>query len=438
MKSLKKLISVAIVTTVVLTSFAGCGSKASSSSSSNVKSGEKIELSFMDWESPEMNTKMLEALKDFESENPGVTVKQIPSPIGDYGLKLNQMIAGNAAPDIFQSGHDMAIQMSAKGTSYDFSKQAKADEEFTKGFYPGVYELWVQNGKTMGLPGLLNAYGVFYNKDLLKKAGVEEPKIGWTWQNLFDAAQRLSSKSDGVQNYGIYNLTVDAFRVSVMSVSNGGQPFANEIKNPTKVMADEKFKAQIKTLQGYIKSGAITPPSYKEDNINAAFLQGKVPMLEFGQWEADDLIRNAPKSLNWGYAPTPKGDSKQSMVFDNVGWASPKAIKNPEMVWKLMKFMDTKMYEKVLPATPVAPTAYISSAQPYYDKLKASGHQDMADGLDYMFKTENKQPVRFNTVWSGDAGKFMTEWNNVLEGKKDISYIDKMVEDVNKVIEANK
>jgi len=437
MLNFKKIMCMSILTTVVLSSLAGCGSKANSSSGTT-KPGEKIELSFMDWETPEMNKKMMEAIKDFETENPGVTVKQIPAPIGDYGLKLNQMIAANAAPSIFQTGHDMALQMSAKGTAYDFSEQAKADSEFTKGFYPGVYELWQQDGKTIGLPGLLNAYGIFYNKDAFKKAGLAEPKIGWTWQDLFNDAQKLSSKTGAVQNYGLYNLVMDAFGVSVMSVSNGGQPFANDIKNPTKVVADEKFKAQIKTLQGYVKSGAITPPTYKEDNVNAAFMQGKVPMMQFGQWEADDLIRNAPKTLNWGFAPTPKGDSKQSVVFDNVGWASPKGTKNADMVWKLMKFMDSKMYEKVLPATPVAPTAYIASAQPYYDKLKASGHQDISESLDYMFKTTDKQPVRFNTVWSGDAGKYMADWNNVIEGKKDISYVDKMVTDINKVIEANK
>ena len=92
-----------ILTTVVLSSLAGCGSKANSSSGTT-KPGEKIELSFMDWETPEMNKKMMEAIKDFETENPGVTVKQIPAPIGDYGLKLNQMIAANAAPSIFQAG----------------------------------------------------------------------------------------------------------------------------------------------------------------------------------------------------------------------------------------------------------------------------------------------------------------------------------------------
>ena len=52
-----------------------------------------------------------------------------------------------------------------------------------------------------------------------------------------------------------------------------------------------------------------------------------------------------------------------------------------------MKYMDTKMYEKVLPATPVAPTAFVASSQPYYDKLKSSGHEDVAVGLNYYIRS---------------------------------------------------
>jgi len=440
MNKFVKSMSVVLVGTVMFASLVGCGSTKKDGNETGKDGGtKKIELSFMDWEGTEMNAKMMEAMKDFEKENPGVTVKQIPSPATDYGTKLNQMIAAKSAPDVFQAGHDMALQMSTKGTAYDFSKYADKDKEFTGGFYPGVYEQWVQKNKVVGLPGLLNCYGIFYNKDILKKANIVEPKEGWTWKELFDDAQKLSGTVNGVKTYGLYNMVLDPFRVSVLSVANGGQPFADQIQSPTKIVADSQFKAAVQTLQGYIKSGAIAPPTYKNDNMSAAFMQGKIPMMEYGQWGADDLIRNAPKNLNWGFVTTPKGDSKQAVVFDSVGWASPSSIKNPDAVWKLIKFMDTKMYEKVLPATPVAPTAYVASSQSYYDKLKSAGHQDISSALDYMLKTPTKLAVRFNTTWSGDANKFMgADWNNVLESKSNISSVDKMVDGINNVIKSNK
>ncbi|HBM79879.1 MAG: sugar ABC transporter substrate-binding protein [Clostridiales bacterium] len=435
MKKITKFMSLALVSALIVTSLAGCGKNSANNGGTGTKN---VTLTYLDWESTDMNKLMTEAIKTFESQNPGVTVKQIPTPIGDYGQKLNAMISSKTAPDIFQCGQDMALQMSAKGTTYDFTKEVSSDSAFTQGFYPGVYNLWKQNGKVIGLPGLLNVYGVFYNKDLLAKANVQEPKDGWTWNDLFELADKLKSDAGGVHTYGLYNLAMDPFNIATMSVGNGGQPFCDNLQNPTKVMADDKFKEVVTTLQNYIKKGAITPPSYKEDNINSAFAQGKVPMLWYGQWEADDLIRNA-KNLKWGFAPAPAGTVQKSVMFDSVGWASPKSIKNPELVWKLLKFMDSTMYEKILPQTPVAPPAYEPSAQPYYEKVKSVGHQELADSIDSMLKTSNKQPIRFLTTWAGDANKFTgTDWNDILESKKDISTIDTVVKNINNVINSNK
>ena len=80
-----------------------------------------------------------------------------------------------------------------------------------------------------------------------------------------------------------------------------------------------------------------------------------------GQWVADDLIRTAPKELEWGYVPMPVVNS-QTEIYDAVGWSSPATLKNPEAVWKVLKYLDSKMYEEVLPSTPVAPAAYQASS----------------------------------------------------------------------------
>lgn len=438
MNKVLKAMTLMLVSSLVVSSLVGCGKTTNSSSSATSTTGKTVEVTFMTWESKEMNDKIVESMKDFESSNPGITVKLIPSPIGDYGLKLNQMIAANSAPDIFEAGQDTALQMSTKGQGFDYTSYLNKDTDLANGFYPGVMDNWKLNGKVTGLPGLLNCYGVFYNKAFFKKAGIAEPKQGWTYQEMFDDAQKLSSNSGGVKVYGLYNHAMDPFAIGVYAASFGGAPFTDSMTKATKVEISDKFKEGVITTQKYVKSGAVAPPTYKVDNIMGLFEQGKVPMLEYGQWGADELIRNAPKDLEWAYVPNPKGDI-QSTIFDSVGWASPSTIKNPDAVFKVLKYLDTKMYEKVLPATPVAPAAAMASAQPYYDKLKAAGHSDVADTLDYMLKCTNKQPIRFTEVWSGDANKFSgSVWNNIIESKTDISAVDKMASDINNVINSNK
>ena len=183
--------------------------------SGNGAGAEKVEVTLMTWESQDMNNRIMEAMKPFEEQNPGITVKLLPAPLSDYGMKLNGMIAAKQAPDIFELGNDMMLQDQAQNLLYDWTSQADADQEFMSGFYPGVVDSWHVDGKVYGLPGLLNTYGIFYNKKLFQDAGVPEPKPGWTYDDFFSAMEKLASKKGGVQQYGYYGRP-DPFTVSTV------------------------------------------------------------------------------------------------------------------------------------------------------------------------------------------------------------------------------
>lgn len=427
----KKVISLITMCMLCISLFSGF-SKASATSA------KPITVTFMTWETKEMNAKLLDSFKQFEVENPGITVKLIPSPLTDFGTKVKQMMSVGKAPDIFQTGNDMVLQLGKQGKLYNWHKLASADGNFLKNFYPGVIENWGDGNNLYGLPGLLNCYGIFYNKKFFKDAGVPLPKIGWTYTDMIKAAEKISPMITGKEKYAVYNAAYDPFNMSLYSVSAGGAPFANAIKNVTKVTVDPKFIEGVKLISAEIQKGVFTPPTYPGDNEVTMFMQGKIPMLQGGQWNADQFIRNAPKDLDWGYAPNPTV-KKQSVIYDCVGYTSPNTIKNPEAVYKVLKYLDTKSYEIVLPTTPVAPTAYQPSTKPYYDKLKTSGHADVAATLDYILKSPNKQPVRFQDVWAASAQKFIdVDWNNILMGKTDVSKLDSIVVNVNKAIAAGK
>ena len=402
---------------------------------------EEATVTFMTWESQTMNQMILNSFKDFEKENPGIKVSLVPSPLKDYGTKLKQMISAKQAPDIFMVGNDWALQYGAQGQLFDWTEHATKESGLLDNYYPGVIENWKVNGKIYGLPGLLNCYGVFYNKRMFREANIPEPKNGWTYKEMLEAARKLSGMKDGVQRYGLYYppyTAFDPFFLSVYAVSAGGTPFADSIVNVTRVEAGPEFKEGVNLIIQGIKDGSIAPPTFNADNLVTMFMQEKIPMMQHGQWNADELIRNAPKNLEWGFVANPIVSS-QSTIYDCVGWASHASIKNPDAVWKVLKYIDTKAYEVVLPQTPVAPPAYVKSAAPYYSKLKETGHEDVAEALDYMLKSPNKQPIRFQQSWAGEAKKFIdADWNKILMGQVPVSKIDEIVKNINDVIAKNK
>jgi multiple sugar transport system substrate-binding protein len=394
---------------------------------------EPVEVTIMTWESPSMNDKIMASMKKFEAANPGYTVKLIPAPLSDYGLKINQMIAANKGPDIFMTGNDMVIANGAEGRLYDWSAKAAEDKEFMDSFYSGVLDAWkMDGGKLYGLPGLLNTYGYFYNKKLFKDAGLTEPKAGWTYDEMFADAVKLSSKKGDVQQYGLY-ATIDPFKLSLYSVSAGGAPFTDGIVKPTKVEISPQFIEGLEKYKAAIANGSMIPPTYDQTNVMSNFKAGTVAMTQQGQWVADDLIRTAP-DLDWGFVPGPVVNS-QSEIYDAVGWSSPSNIKNPDAIWKVIKYMDSTMYAEVLPQNPVAPAAQKDAAKAYFDYLTSSKHADVAEGVNHILQSENIQPVRFQTPWAGKANPFIdATWNNVLTGKAPVSSLNDMVDKITKVI----
>lgn len=400
-------------------------------------SGKPVEVTMITWESAAMNEKIMASMKKFEEENPDIKVKLIPTPLDNYGVKINGMITAKKAPDIFMTGNDMLLDNAGKGLLYDWTELATQDKAFMEGFYEGVVDSWYYDGKLIGLPGLLNTYGIFYNKKSFQEAGLPEPKIGWTYDEFFAAMEKLSSNQGGVQQFGYY-APLDPFHVSLYSVSAGGAPFADAIINPTKVEISDQFREGVEKYKSAIANGYMNPPTFDLTNAMSSFKQGKVPMTLQGQWVADDLIRTAPKELEWGYAPMPVVNS-QTEIYDAVGWSSPATLKNPEAVWKVLKYLDSKMYEEVLPSTPVAPAAYQASSAAYYDALKAAGHPEVGEGLDHILKSPNTQPVRFLSTWAGKAYPFIeASWKNILMGKAPITELDVMAEKINNVITTGK
>ncbi|ETT57454.1 sugar ABC transporter substrate-binding protein [Paenibacillus sp. FSL H8-0457] len=403
----------------------------------NAGSGKPVEVTMITWESAAMNEKIMASMKKFEEENPDIKVKLIPTPLDNYGVKINGMITAKKAPDIFMTGNDMLLDNAGKGLLYDWTELATQDKAFMEGFYEGVVDSWYYEGKLVGLPGLLNTYGIFYNKKSFQEAGLPEPKIGWTYDEFFAAMEKLSSNQGGVQQFGYY-APLDPFHVSLYSVSAGGAPFADAIINPTKVEISDQFREGVEKYKSAIANGYMNPPTFDLTNAMSSFKQGKVPMTLQGQWVADDLIRTAPKELEWGYAPMPVVNS-QTEIYDAVGWSSPATLKNPEAVWKVLKYLDSKMYEEVLPSTPVAPAAYQASSAAYYDALKAAGHPEVGEGLDHILKSPNTQPVRFLSTWAGKAYPFIeASWKNIVMGKAPITELDVMAEKINNVITTGK
>lgn len=412
-------------------------------------------VSLMTWASPQ-DRKLYQASLDKLTQKTGIKIKLVYVGSGaQYYQKINSMVLSNTLPDIFWCANlDSSFQpLAASGKLYDWtsyvdgtaagSKKAPLDKS---NFGPGYLDQYQVNGKQYGVPNEANTYGVFYNAEMFKQAGLKLPSANWTWDDLFTDMQKLTVKANGKtkQQYGMqtgWGDLYDPVGLSIYSISNGGHGLATERtwKNVSKFSVDAQLKEGASRWVQAISSGEVTNPDFTATNTWAAFINGQVPMVWGGQWNAVAVFDGKPK-MSWGYAPIPRGSAAQIAPLESNAFCSPSGLKNPDATWQVISYMLTTVFNDAYSQDPVAPIAYVPGSKGYLDNLSSHGAIGKQVAATVQQELQNKQKVGtgFLDPWAGKAANLTKSlWNPMLEGKKPVGpTLNEYVDGVNKLIKA--
>lgn len=130
---------------------------------------------------------------------PYVTPKFIP-----YGKDTSpdKLLAAGETVDIMYLSSGQTRFLLDYEMQYDISELIKKYKYDLSRMEPTTVEIqrMIANGGIYGLPVYNNTMTLFYNKDLFDKFGVNYPKDGLTWDELYDLA-KMMSRNDGTQQY---------------------------------------------------------------------------------------------------------------------------------------------------------------------------------------------------------------------------------------------
>ena len=435
-----KSVPLALALTGALVALSACGGSGDTSSSASRSSGTTT-VTVMTWESAETNAAIDAALAGFSS--PGVQVKRLESPSGNYGDKLAALTQAKQLPDLFWCGNDTEQQYTQQGLLVDWSSRFKDGGDFgPSNFVPATIDNWkTADGKMGGLPSLVNTYGIWYDADAFAKAGVPLPKAGWTWDDMFSAASKLANR-----NGAKYGLVADPltnadgpWAMSAYSVSAGGAPLVSSIHTPDKVTVDPKFAEGVGKLAASVQSGATAPPGYDASNAQAQLAAGKLPMLWSGQWLAAGYLTNKP-TVKVGFAPMPVADAaKPTTIYDAVGICTPSTTKNQDATFTVLKFLNATVMGDMLKKAPVAPPAFSGAQSTYFSALDAGQLTGVTEAVRTSLGAPATVGVRPTTTYSAQIADVVTaEWGPILQGKKPLSELTGMAQQIDKVISSNR
>ncbi len=296
-----------------------------------------------------------EVLAGFSKEYPDIEVEVVQLSWSTGFDKIVTAIAAGAAPDVVELGNTWVASFASQGVLREVHP-----EDLTKyKDFPGMNSAEYL-GRYYGYPWLLGTRAMFYNVDLMIKAGLDPDKPPETWDDLLNAVQKIS-KLSGVYGIGlpageVYSPWQEWFLLALWG--NGGDVVSKDLKKAVLNSPQNKETARFyQELSRYaLKS--------KQKDLGEAFGEGRVGFLVSGAWSIGTLAQSYP-NLNYGVCLIPRPNKPNGIHASFLGGeilAIPSQTKNLDAARKLINYLMrpevamiiTKHYPGVYPADPKA------------------------------------------------------------------------------------
>jgi len=315
----------------------GCGGEGGSTGGGKV-SGE---ISFMVFGDPEEIQAYRDVIGAFENERPEVKVKLIEaSDRDDLIARLSTSFAGGTPPDLFLLNYRFYAQFAARGVLETVEDRVDGSDVFQQeDFYEPAMDAFRFDGALTCLPQNISSLVVYYNKDLFRQVGVDEPKAGWRWDDMVAAAKKLTKDSNGDGKAEVYGLGVEPslIRIAPFVWSNGGE-LVNDEEKPTNIALDtpEAEEALERFLQLRVVEKVVpSEEEVKAEDDETRFQHGRMAMV-LSSRRSTPTFRTI-QGFDWDVAALPQ-HKEQAGILHSDAYCMTKASENKDAAWSFMEF----------------------------------------------------------------------------------------------------
>lgn len=168
-------------------------------------SAEETTLTWTSWAFAEENLKpTYDSMKDtFMESNPDIKIETATEPYAQYLDQLLIQVAAGNGPDVAHIKAEWLPQFLALGAVKAVG--AYVSPEVLADYNPDAIDAVTIDGEMLALPWFNNTYALYYNKDLLKQAGITElPK---TWDELVADGYKISALGSDIYGLAFPNST---------------------------------------------------------------------------------------------------------------------------------------------------------------------------------------------------------------------------------------
>ena len=331
--SMKKLLILAGVLALVAAFGFANGNKESSSAAAGSSSGTTT-LNMWDFLSGGDGVRMGEIVDKFNSSQSKIQVKRTTLQWGiPFYTKVRTAIVAGQEPDVMTYHLSRYARAVPAGILTPITDSMLSSVGLSKSdFFPRLVEKATHNGTLYGVPLDTHPLILYYNKDILKQAGLLDangmPK-GIEGINNFTAALKAVKAKTGAEPLVMENNSAayTPWRVwYTLLKQQGGSVIENG-----KVSIGAKGKAALEVMSSWAKD-ALLPQNLDYQTMVAEFVSGKAAFMLNGVWETPTLVDAQKKgklTFQYGEMPVPKFYQNDDVWADSHSFVIPNSTKNP-------------------------------------------------------------------------------------------------------------
>ncbi len=256
-------------------------------------------ISYIGTDQPSQVKPLIDA---FQKRYPNIKVTYKQIPFDQYDNTVAQRIGTKTTSvDVFAVDQPNVAQYAAKGYLTDLSR---LKTEASRALSPAMYKVNLFRDKLWSLSITNSTQMLFYNKDMLDKAGIaypsQDPTKRITWEELADNSKKIVDAK--VADYGFLLEQVENYyQIQALVESAGGGSGITGKDMLTPNIQNAGWLKAMRFYQDSFKNG-LQPKGVGGFDTGPMFTSGKMAYFLGGPW---DIFIFSGSNINWGVAAHP-------------------------------------------------------------------------------------------------------------------------------------
>lgn len=303
-----------------------------------------VTLTFANWADAEAATRpgIQAAIQEFERTHSTIKIESQAISVSEIARQLVLRVRSGNPPDVaeLQGNDTILLALTGKLEPLDAYLGAGGTSVFTPQALNGL----VRDGKLIALPWTVSPVGLWYNKDIMKKAGLDPNHPPTTLDELMADLAAIKKAVPDVAGIGI-DTTNRVFSMTAnwpWMQTFGADPTADGGKGAV----SPAMTAYLSWMRSLAQNGYLQP-GQKMGDFRPLAAQNKIAftydaVLLKGVIQSLNHISDAELDAHWGVTPLPAGPTGKSFTFDsghNLGIFS--GSQHKKEAWEFVNFLAT-------------------------------------------------------------------------------------------------